>query len=622
MSDDGGLGGLDGSWETGDPSDAEDNFVAGTNLQKTSDESVYGDQPDVKVATLGDPIPIEDQLRDALQRGLSPREAVARIGVLRTTRFELGVDGLARDLTDAEAQRLILGQELTDTPSYRLEEQMDDHGVHEEMNVSERVSERTIDNIRDRIPDEKLARFETAAENVARWAEDESVEMADLRDAPDPEAVADGMDAPELVKLTRAMKTTGYACIQLGRTDPYYDKWEVFKPYELASHHNIHPNNARDSLSKKPYYWARKTPTSKALWNQVRESSRGHFRAMFICAFEQYLDLLDRYNLLPDRPDLAVDLTGWPWFGKIDDEDTPDDEREQPGAVEGTKPGRNYSHSWQFATVSLVGTPVPMTFAARSVEQRNRRAYHLNQLLNYSEAKFDVGRVFLDKDFYTEKIKDELKERDQDFVITAPRNMGAFEDLIMGTELREDSWNSQPYEIGIGASDDADHYLFVNPSEKRLKRADTGLEDPKNWEAFYTNIDPETVDGGGAALAADYRLRWGIETAYRMLKHDFMPKSATPMRNQRVFLFNWAILLNNMWMGANVLAAASERDYVPHEADESLQVKDDQGNYEYTANEFMTALVDDLHPTDIGEVADLSEKSDILANASGLDLTT
>lgn len=37
------------------------------------------------------------------------------------------------------------------------------------------------------------------------------------------------MDAPELVKLTRAMKTTGYACIQLSRTDPYYDKWEVFQ---------------------------------------------------------------------------------------------------------------------------------------------------------------------------------------------------------------------------------------------------------------------------------------------------------------------------------------------------------------------------------------------------------
>lgn len=35
----------------------------------------------------------------------------------------------------------------------------------------------------------------------------------------------------------------------------------------------------------------------------------------------------------------------------------------------------------------------------------------------------------------------------------------------------------------------------------------------------------------------------------------------------------------------------------------------------------MAALVNDLHPTNIGEVADLSEESDILANAGDLDLT-
>lgn len=58
-------------------------------------------------------------------------------------------------------------------------------------------------------------------------------------------------------------------------------------------------------------------------------------------------------------------------------------------------------------------------------------------------------------------------------------------------------------------------------------------------------------------------------------------------------------------MGTNVLAAANEWDYVPHEADEPLRVKDDHRNYQYTANEFMSALVIDIHPTDIGEVADL-----------------
>lgn len=44
-------------------------------------------------------------------------------------------------------------------------------------------------------------------------------------------------------------------------------------------------------------------------WNQVRERSRGEFQLIFICALKQYLDLMNRYNLLPDQPDLAVDFT-------------------------------------------------------------------------------------------------------------------------------------------------------------------------------------------------------------------------------------------------------------------------------------------------------------------------
>jgi hypothetical protein len=565
------------------------------------------------------PKPISEQLLIQLEQGCDPAEAVGNLHLSTEEIPHWSFGSISNVLSDYEAARLYVYRELTGRPDYRIGEKLDDEAFREKLQLHSDVSEKTITRIADTINDEHGVDVTPQLESVARELQDESV-ADDLLDPPEP--ATDGMDAPELVKLTRMMKKTGYSAMKLEREgDPYYEKWELFKPYELASHHNIHPNNARDSLRQKPYYWNRKTPTAKALWNQIRTKSRGHFRTMYICAFEQFLDLLDRYNLIPDEPAFAVDLTGWPWFGAIDDEDTPPDERKQPVGTEGTKPSRNYSHSWQFATISLVGTPVPMTFAARSVEKRNRRHYHLNQLLNYAEAKFDTGTVYLDKDFYTTKVKDELKQRDQHFIITATRGMDAFENLIMGTELREDSWNSQPYEIGVGASDDADHYLFVNPSEKRLKRADTGLEDPKNWEAYYTNIDPETVDGGGAALAAGYRLRWGIETAYRMLKHDFMPKSASPMRNQRVFLFNYATLLNNMWMGANVLAAANKHGYDPIEEDEPLQVKDDQGNYCYTANEFMTALVDDLQPIDIGEVGDLSEKSDILKNASGVDLT-
>jgi len=559
-------------------------------------------------------IPVEKQLQDALLSGLSPKEAVRELQLFSDISISAGSGGkFSSKLTNSEAYRLILGQKLTDTPAYKLAEQIKNDAVREDLGLSETVSEGTIYNIEERIGEPQIPQLESIAENIAMWAEEEGLEIADLRDAPEPEDVDERTGIPELVKLTRIVKVTGYACVQLSRTDSRYEKWEIFKPYEVASHHSIHPNNARATLRKKPCYWGRKTPTQKALWNQVRERSREDFRAMFICAFEQYLDLLDRYNLYPAQPDVAVDLTGWPWFGAVDNSD-------QPEGAEGTKPGRNYSHSWSFATISLVGVPVPMTLAARSVEERKQRDDYLAQLLNYADAAFDVGRVFLDKGFYTTAAKDELKQRDQDFIITARRKMDAFETLVASARQKGDSWASQPYEMGTGVSDDPDHYLFVNPSEKRLKRTDTGRENPKNWEAYYTNINPEAVDGGGAAMATDYRLRWGIETSYRVLKHEFLPKSASTMRNQRVFLFNWAILLNNMWMSANVIAAANKRDYDAADTDEPLQVKDNKGRYEYTANEFMTALLDDHHPVDIGEVDNLSKRSEILANTSEFDL--
>lgn len=147
--------------------------------------------------------------------------------------------------------------------------------------------------------------------------------------------------------------------------------------------------------------------------------------------------------------------------------------------------------------------------------------------------------------------------------------------------------------------DKKDHYLFVNPSEKRLSRSSTGLADHSNWEAYYTNINPEEFEGGGAALADRYRLRWAIETAYRKLKHEFLPKSGSSLKKKREFLMQLAVLWNDAWLAANAKYADEN----------GLDVKDEQGRYHFTANEFMSAMVDDFAPVDIGEITDLPERS-------------
>lgn len=54
MEDNAGPDGFDASWQTADYSETEDDLVTETNLKRTTDKNVYGQQLNVKVATVGD----------------------------------------------------------------------------------------------------------------------------------------------------------------------------------------------------------------------------------------------------------------------------------------------------------------------------------------------------------------------------------------------------------------------------------------------------------------------------------------------------------------------------------------------------------------------------------------
>lgn len=66
--------------------------------------------------------------------------------------------------------------------------------------------------------------------------------------------------------------------------------------------------------------------------------------------------------------------------------------------------------------------------------------------------------------------------------------------------------------------------------------------------------------------------------------------------------FCLAVLYYNMWLASNSLKAA--------EANEP--VKDDQGRYQITAHRCMMSLLNDFGSVSIGEVDDLSEKSEMV----------
>lgn len=572
-------------------------------------DAIFGDPPHLIVDRDTPNHSIEEQLRIRLASGIETADAVGSLK-LSPEMHGYPEEAVTRPLSSPEEVRLYLYQQLTEWPDYRTADLLDYDRFRAQLNLTTDVSENTVSKIIDALDEKYGERALPELYAVARTLD--GTDVAD--DVLDPPVIeSDGTGPPLVVELSRDMRKMGYGAIQLQRDESRttYDKWELFKPFEVAANTNTHLNDAPNALRSKPHYYSRTPPTERNVWNQLRIDEKGQkrarmsVRAMFLCAYEQYYEILREHGYIPEHPDIAVDLTDWPWFGKFDDEDTPYEEREQPDGVEGTKPGRNYSYSFQLATISFANVKIPMTFGLRAVSYRKNRHWHLGHLLRYAESICEPGMVFLDKDFYTIKVKDELKKHDLDFVIGADRSMDRFDDLISGTFNRTESWNSCPWEIGVDAKadeDQKDHYLFVNPSKKRLKMSSTGLSHHSNWEAYYSNVNPEEFDGGGAAMAERYRLRWAIETAYRQLKEEFLPKSGSSLQEKREFLAQLAITYNNAWMCANVLAA--ERRGVP--------VKDDQGRYLFTANEFMTAMTDDFAPIDIGELADLSKRSKIV----------
>ncbi|WP_290816183.1 hypothetical protein [Halovivax sp.] len=68
-----------------------------------------------------------------------------------------------------------------------------------------------------------------------------------------------------------------------------------------------------------------------------------------------------------------------------------------------------------------------------------------------------------------------------------------------------------------------------------------------------------------------------------------------------------AFIYNAMWMASNVTYAEEN----------ARPVKDDQGRYPFTANQFMVAMVLDMEDIDVGEVGDLSTRSNIVREVFG-----
>ena len=60
-----------------------------------------------------------------------------------------------------------------------------------------------------------------------------------------------------------------------------------------------------------------------------------------------------------------------------------------------------------------------------------------------------------------------------------------------------------------------------------------------------------------------YGKRWGIETSYRVMDHDFKARTTSKKYVIRLFYFLFCVLLYNLWVLANILLCNVLLKFIP-----------------------------------------------------------
>lgn len=482
---------------------------------------------------------------------------------------------ITQNLDGREALRVYLYFDLSVLPEYRVADRLDFGQLRDELSVSTAISQSTLNRLPGRMDERTRRYYASEAETLVRQWQDTPYE--DWVREPTPETVApDGEGIPPVQTLARELRSETFPYIRFDRDDSVeVSKDAALRVLVAAANGNGFPNDAAENLNLKPWYDGDEIPSASTLNYHIRKSSREDITRMFMRANEPLFELADDHDYFPDQAEVAIDITDWPFYG----------DPATDSYVRGTKPGRNYARAWKYITLSLVGTDTPVVLLVLPVRRRSDAPQYVRRLLRLASEYLNLHRVYLDAgtEFYSEATVSTVTEFDAQLVMQGVKKGEEVKRFLNGMARAGLDSSYHPY--GVGGLDPDDYWAVGMKSEKRSQRRKSEPDNPMDdYTYFYTNVDPSETPP--EELASDFRRRWGIETGFRVIKEEFLSKSASPDSEIRTFYFNFAAHLYNLWTAANILRA------------EELNADLSEGK-QFTAGRLAQAIEDDPYDLDI-----------------------
>ena len=252
--------------------------------------------------------------------------------------------------------------------------------------------------------------------------------------------------------------------------------------------------------------------------DQVEETFKRIFDVIFKFSKKNYKLLNSR------KVNIAYDIHKIPYYGNKND----------PFVTEG-KHGRGTTHFYQFLTCSIVVAGKRFTLDALPVHKFDTIEQLIDKSLKRVKKKVRIDQAYFDRGFDKPKIINVIKSHKIKFIMPKIRNP------LVKTWMRKSEECKarviEDFEIGRG-EDKAVVNLILVDDEQEIKRA------------FITNfhIPPQLAH----YLYSWYSKRWGIETGYRQLDHDFKAKTTSKNYCIRLFYFLFSMCLYNLWVLVNI----------------------------------------------------------------------
>ncbi|WP_157677585.1 transposase [Methanoregula boonei] len=272
-------------------------------------------------------------------------------------------------------------------------------------------------------------------------------------------------------------------------------------------------------------------PDGDTLLYHIKKFNDDELYPVFDSINEGIVQQAIRAGTIPPMVTVAIDCTDVPYYGKKTDP-----------MVVGKKPekGTNYSH--RYASITIVEGGLRYTLKTLAVSKHVLISDVVSALLLDASKLVKISHVLLDRGFYTVDVITVLKKHDYKFVIP-----GKMTPPIVDLIRKQDVPAIKRHKIGTRSKFVYANLVVVNDTEGKKCAFITNIEDFNAATALCKTADEIFKVG-----SPQYSKRWGIETTYRVTKHDFLAKTTSKNPVVRLFYMLLAVCLYNLWQLANM----------------------------------------------------------------------